>query len=233
MIHYGKSHQSQGKGRIYKLSVVGLLVVATLFLGYFGFREHAEKHHEHTSFPSALYHTVQLFVLHSPHFPCEINGKLQAAQCLGALVAFYAVFEAFWAIFYEQIRLFMLRFKKNHFIICGLGRRGVQLVKSCKGNGDKVVVIEKDGANDFVRVCRELGIIVLVGDATDKKLLNKAGVHKARYLVAISDKDGTNVEIAVHTRQLAVDTRAARAEDSIALSIPWIAGCARRSGSIG
>ena len=62
-------------------------------------------------------------------------------------------------------------------------------------------MIEKDANNDFVRVCREMGIIVLVGDATDKKLLKKACVHKARYLVAISGKDGTNVEIAVHTYQ--------------------------------
>ena len=213
MFHYGKSHQSQGKDSIYKWAGVGLLVVTTLSLGYFGFREHADMHHEHTSFISALYHTIQLFALHSPHFPCEINMKLDVARCLGAGVFFYAGFEVFGTKFYEQIRLFMLCFNKNHIIICGLGRRGLQLVKSCKGNGDKVVVIEKDGANDFVRVCRELGIIVLVGDATDKKLLNKAGVHKARYLVAISDRDGTNVEIAVHTHQLVGNTRAARAED--------------------
>ena len=66
MIHYGKSHQSQGKDSLYKWAVVGLLVVATLMLGYFGFREHADMHHEHTSFISALYHTIQLFALHSP-----------------------------------------------------------------------------------------------------------------------------------------------------------------------
>lgn len=206
MIHHAQSHQSHGRKRVYKLIFVGLVVIAALILGCIGFLEHAREHHEHASFPSALYHTIQLFVLHSPHFPCEINKKLEVARYLAAIVAFYAVLETLSTIFYEQIQLlwlrFLLCFKKNSLtVICGLGRKGLQLVKSCRTNGDKIVVIEKDGNNDFVRVCREMGIIVLVGDATDKKLLKKAGIHKARYLVATSGKDGTNVEIAVNTYQ--------------------------------
>ncbi len=192
---------------------VGFVVAAALILGCIGFLEHAREHHEHASFPSALYHTIQLFVLHSPHFPCEINKKLEVARYLAAIVAFYAVLETLSTIFSEQTKLLWLRlFFKNHRIICGLGRKGLQLVKSCRDKdkksvkvsgvkSNKIVVIERDGNNDFVRVCREMGIIVLVGDATDKKLLKKAGIHKARYLVAISGKDGTNVEIAVHAYQ--------------------------------
>ena len=201
MIHTS-SHQPHGKRHDYQWFVLGALALLVLFMGYTGFLDYAHEHHESPSPLGMLYHTIQLFVLHSPPLSEPLNWKLEIARYAAAIIAFYTVFDALHTLFREQFQSLFLRFKKNHVVICGLGRKGLQLARSFRKQGDTVVVIEKDGGNDFVRICRELGIVALIGDATDVRLLKKAGVHKARYLVAICGKDGTNLEIAVHTRQL-------------------------------
>ena len=44
-------------------------------------------------------------------------------------------------------------------VVCGLGRKGHQLIRDFHDHGDKVV-IERDGRNDGISTCREDGIIV-------------------------------------------------------------------------
>ena len=65
------------------------------------------------------------------------------------------------------------------------------------------MVINEDEENPLLARCREQGVVVLIGDATDRSLLFKAGVHKAKYLIAVCTDDGTNAEIALHARNLA------------------------------
>ena len=50
--------------------------------------------------------------------------------------------------------------------------------------------------------CREQGMVVLLGDATDPTLLNIAGVSRAEGLFAVCDHDGVNAEIALRAQQL-------------------------------
>jgi len=65
-----------------------------------------------------------------------------------------------------------------------------------------VVVIEQDAENDLVRQCRDLGGVVLIGDAAEPWLLRKAGVTRARYLFALCGDDGVNAEVAVRAADL-------------------------------
>ncbi len=86
---------------------------------------------------------------------------------------------------------------RDHVIICGLGRKGYLLAQGFLKRGDRVVAIEKDGENDYIEACRELGALVLVGDAAKPATLERCGVRQARYLVAVNGEDTTNAEIAV------------------------------------
>ncbi|MCJ7472023.1 MAG: RyR domain-containing protein, partial [Actinobacteria bacterium] len=60
--------------------------------------------------------------------------------------------------------------------------------------------IEKDEKNPLIEQCRNQGAIVLVGDATNRNLLHKAGVKKAKYLIIVCTDDGTNAQIALKAR---------------------------------
>ncbi len=63
-----------------------------------------------------------------------------------------------------------------------------------------MVVIEADKNHDLIGPCRERGITVLVGKATDPELLRTAGLLRAGHVVAVTDDDGVNAEIAVRTQ---------------------------------
>ena len=51
------------------------------------------------------------------------------------------------------------------------------LAKVFRERGDRVVVIEQEQGNDLLELCRDLGAIVLIGNATDDDLLRTACVQ--------------------------------------------------------
>lgn len=150
-----------------------------------------------------LYRTLQLFVL-------EINPRadatpwpLEMARWLGAFVAGMAIFKAAEELFDHQFADWRLRRMHGHVIVCGLGRKGFELVKQLRQRGEEVVVLEIDEGDDSLPTCRELGITVLVGDARNLELLRKAGVgRRAARLLCVCKQDSDNIEIALQARQL-------------------------------
>jgi hypothetical protein len=114
-----------------------------------------------------------------------------------------AAVQTFLRIFREQVNASRLPWLRGHIIICGLSRKGFLLAGQFRKLGKQVVVIERDGENDWIESCREQGIFVLLGDAADPTLLNSAGVAQAEGLFAVCDHDGVNVEIALKAQQLA------------------------------
>ena len=89
---------------------------------------------------------------------------------------------------------------KNHDIVCGYGRIGRVLTKNLTGKIQDIVVIEKDTA--LVPVMDEDGILYLSGDAAEESILIKAGIKRARGLVAVLATDTDNVFLVLTARQL-------------------------------
>jgi len=69
---------------------------------------------------------------------------------------------------------------RNHFVICGAGRVGSHLVRGLLNSNETFVVIERDSQR--VAELTELGVIVLVRDATLEETSLEAGVEQARGL---------------------------------------------------
>ena len=89
---------------------------------------------------------------------------------------------------------------RNHFIVCGAGRVGSHLVRSLVNGNETFVVIERDG--ERVAELTELGVIVLVRDATLEETLREAGVEVARGLAACLPNDADNVYVVLTARDL-------------------------------
>ncbi|MBE9128294.1 MULTISPECIES: potassium channel family protein [unclassified Coleofasciculus] len=92
---------------------------------------------------------------------------------------------------------------RNHYVICGLGGTGVQIVNQLHTNGYEVVVLERDPNNRFLGTARSLGVPVIVGDASLGTTLEAANIHKAEALLAVTSNDMTNVEISLSAKALA------------------------------
>jgi TrkA-N domain/RyR domain len=176
--------------------VVGALALTALVLGYIGF----SKVYEDENFRPGelLYRSLQLFVLESGAVDeADVPLSLEIARVLAPAVAAYAAIRAVVLLFGEELALVGLRFRlRDHVVVVGLGRKGFALAKALHAADTRVVVIERNAANPAIAGCRERRIPVLVGDASDQRLLHKANVGKARCLVAVADDDRTNIDVA-------------------------------------
>jgi voltage-gated potassium channel len=94
---------------------------------------------------------------------------------------------------------------RDHFIICGSGRVGSNLVNSLLRSKEDFVVIERDSqrAAEF----GQRGVHVLVSDATLEETLREAGVERARGLAACLPNDADNVYVVLTARDLNRDLR--------------------------
>jgi hypothetical protein len=180
--------------------VVGALWLLAALLGYVGFHRLTVATGETRSPGDLFYLTLQLFVLESGSLAGPKGWELEVARLLAPAVAGYTAAQALAAVWTEQFQRVRLRYVHDHVVICGASRKGFILLKGFRQQGDPVVLIEADDDNDLLEQCRARGAVVLTGDATDRALLRRAAVHRARCLIAVTGDDATNAEIAMSAR---------------------------------
>ncbi len=93
---------------------------------------------------------------------------------------------------------------KNHVIICGFGRVGMQVAMDLKAHDTPFVIIENDREyiNNFEN---EHDYMVLVGDASQDENLIKAGIHQAKALISCLPKDADNLYVVLSAKELKKD----------------------------
>lgn len=112
---------------------------------------------------------------------------------------------------------------KNHYIVCGGGRVGVNVAKELHQNKKKVVVIEKDP--EMIEKIERTGVLVIKGDALDDHVLQNAGIEKAKYLVACLNNDGDNILLTLTAKEINENIRVgARAKEEIIVKKLYHAG---------
>ena len=90
---------------------------------------------------------------------------------------------------------------KNHYIVCGYGRIGRVLVRNLRRTPMDLVVIDKNP--ELVPVMEKDGVLYVTGEAADENNLIKAGIHRAKGLIAVLATDTENVFLVLTARQLA------------------------------
>lgn len=76
-------------------------------------------------------------------------------------------------------------------LIIGGGKVGRILAERFDKRGENVVVV--DISEDNCKKCMELGIRIVQGDGGDVNVLKKAGIENAKYVVATTNQDNTNL----------------------------------------
>ena len=89
---------------------------------------------------------------------------------------------------------------RDHFIICGYGRIGTQIVAEFEDHRVAYVVIDQtDEALDRIRA---EGRLHIEGDASKEEILKQAGIERARGLISAVDSDERAVYIVLAARAL-------------------------------
>ncbi len=92
---------------------------------------------------------------------------------------------------------------KKHYIVCGYGRIGRVLCNHLRGENIDLVVIEKN--LELIEIMEQDAVLYLHGDAGEEATLLKAGIDRAKCLVAVLATDTDNVFLVLTARQLNPD----------------------------
>jgi len=140
---------------------------------------------------------------------------------------------------------------RDHVVVCGGGRTGGAVVSLLVAAGKHVIVIESHPDPGLVRRARSGQIDLLTGDATHEDVLELSNVPYASSVIALTNNDTGNLEIALGARALRPDvplvvrmesrtfSQATAELFNIAtfspaeLSAPALAGLARFPGTLG
>ena len=97
---------------------------------------------------------------------------------------------------------------KNHVVVVGVGKVGFQIIKGFLALREPVVVVERQGAeSSLIEEIVDLGVPVLRGDGRVLKVLEQAGVGRARAVVLATSDDLTNLDAGLTARDLNGEAR--------------------------
>lgn len=184
-----------------KLASAGLFL--TLFASTLAFRYGYGR-----TWADGLYQTVSVMAtgsdLHGEAL--DAGGKVFVSVLKVAGAALLAGFTAIFTQYLIRARLggaFEARKIPDggHVVVCGLGNVGFRCVEELARLGHPVVAIDKVTDNPFAATVRRMGVPVVVGDATVAAVLRQAKADAARAVVAATDSELTNLEIALLVRE--------------------------------
>jgi len=157
--------------------------------------------------------------------PLSNNGRAftMGLILVGRCTEVYAVVVFTQVLVVEQLRLVLGRRRverdvaqmHDHYVICGWGRMGQEIVELFRARGAQFLVLEIN--EEKIRRLTEMGVRALHGDASDDRVLIQAGVPRARGLIAVAPRDADNIFIALSARalnrELFIVTRCAHEQD--------------------
>jgi voltage-gated potassium channel len=189
-----------------------LLCTGTLALRFFYI--HPETG-QHLGWREASYATFMLLLAETPlPFPHTLWLQILffITPIIGLAVAADGVLRFGVALFNRRERkeawqMAVASTYRNHVVVCGLGKVGYRVTKELLRLGEEVVGIECDADIPFLEELQQLDVPVLLGDARTRDMLEKAQISEASAVVACTQDDLTNLDIALDARELKPDIK--------------------------
>jgi Trk K+ transport system NAD-binding subunit len=131
--------------------------------------------------------------------------KIVGMLLMLAGAAFVATLFAFLTGWVVTRRLDVLRGRvrvrgQGHTVIAGAGNLGFRVANLLGAQGRRVVIIERNQDSRNLSALRADGHHVIMADATDEQILDLAGVERAGAILALTDSDAVNLQIALLLR---------------------------------
>jgi voltage-gated potassium channel len=192
-----------------------LVVSAALLLGLLTFGTSGYMFIEQWSFLDALFMTITTIttVGFREVQPLDTSGRIFTIFVIlfGVGTAFYILttvvqsavegeFAQALGVRRMQQRIGSLR---DHYILCGFGRVGEEIAREYSERGIPYVVI--DNNPEAIGRAQQKDVLLIEGDATQDAILERAGIERAKALLAASDSDSGNTYITLTAKALRPD----------------------------
>lgn len=199
----------------HRVSVFIVLLITYVGLGVYGY---------YLSFPSMpfwekVYRTTIQFALQSdfdffksvnyPEKGKEINADGYVWILWSAWIAIVTFALGAFLLFAENIvvycRTLIIKssFTHNHIIVIGLDRSARAYIDNeIDINKRHIIIVEHDTDNPYLRKYKEKAIGVVIGNATDQKILKKLNLQNSEHIFISAGSDEKNIEIALETVEI-------------------------------
>ena len=139
--------------------------------------------------------------------PKDASASVKAA-CVALMLAGTCSFAILFALaadwmFARRLDRMMGRIPtkwRGHVLIAGAGNMSVRIAALLREKGMRVIIIERDEQTRSLHALRLAGHHVLIADATREETLILAGGHNSRAILALTDNDASNLQIALIAR---------------------------------
>ena len=186
---------SKSNDRLEKIKFV-LIFLTVLLVFVFGILGFKEKTGDDFNIFGAVYSTICLFILGTVD-PNPGSTFLLIAKYLALIIFGLGALSLVFDRVHHVFVIAKIRFTyKGHIVVITLNEIGHKLVKELLEKGHKVVIIENNEANNFIYQIEELGGIVIIGNGSDGKIINDAGLATAKTCIICGESDHKNMEIA-------------------------------------
>jgi voltage-gated potassium channel len=187
-----------------KVAMLLAAVAAALLVGTIAFHETL-----HEAWFQSFYRAVVTFTLTGLDSVPHGNGARAVSLVLvvagvaiigyaGAVIVESIAGGVFSGALAERRRERTIQQLHDHFIICGYGRVGRRVAEEFRA--EQVPYLALDFHEEAVAAAHEDGTLMVEGDATQDENLRRAGLDRARGLVAASDSDADNLYIVLSAR---------------------------------
>ncbi len=186
--------------------VLGLTAALTI-IGIVGF-----VHYEHISVAESTYQTIMIMLAHFDHYGFKDSDSrllvvfLTISSLLVVAYLLKLLAESMIGIG-DSVKRRRMQAKidrmKNHYIVCGWGRVGVQVAKELENEGVKFVVVDTDLKR--LEKANADGLVTFLGDCTHHNVLEKLGLDRAAGLIATLGDDPDNLLVTLAARDFNAD----------------------------
>jgi voltage-gated potassium channel len=108
--------------------------------------------------------------------------------------------QTFWKSVQRRRNRDMINDMQDHYIICGYGRLGRQILRDLNARGELFAVVDWNEELEEELLAADTPHII--DDATTEETLRRAGIERARGIVAALDDDAQNVLTVLTAREL-------------------------------
>jgi RyR domain-containing protein len=200
--------QAAESGRVSQTAriVFSAAAVGAFVLGVLGFRQFLPGHDEYgRGILDLVYYSLQLFVLDAAPLQTatHLPVTLQIARFAAPAVTAYLIVLAAQAMIIRRWASFRIGRVRDHSILCGPPELARRLADQIRGESGGTVVVVGDSL-----FARRHGRFQVDGDPRQRAVLDRAGLGRARELIAVGPDTVRNAEVAsaVHAGNQGRDT---------------------------
>ena len=177
------------------------LGIVAFILGIVGHLDYFAWQKMDATWSDLVYASLNLFFLQF-----EIMGKvpisLDIARWLAPATLSYALAKTLMSIAHSKLQLYKMKRLQGHAIIIGLDDRSVNIALAFNKSGIPTAIIDDAEQNQYWGKLKKDNVFPLVVNYLDTNLLMQVNAIDAKYLLACSPSDNTNLNIIYSLLQL-------------------------------